>query len=307
MTLNRTVLAFLLFAMIVAAAMPSYAAPASPVEVASIEIAPESPSPGQYPAITARIGRITATAPPKPELFTIIAAVTMPDNMTKSWMWKNVTLAGKETTDFPLPRIFDTRLTGRYKIEYNVYSADMRRRFASMSKSFSVGPAVKTDEQKPAAAKKEETQRLSEENYAFGLGISANALNPAGGGTIMLWPFRNIGLQGSYTVGTFTSYEARLLVRYGRPSGFNPYFAVGFLSVSVEKDVIGVTTTFKDSSVTGAVGVDVPLGRRVRGYVEAGISSIDLQETVTNGPQTVNATVDYTPVTISIGIVYYLF
>jgi hypothetical protein len=116
-----------------------------------------------------------------------------------------------------------------------------------------------------------------------------------------------VGLQGTYTVGTFTSYEARLIVRFERPSGFNPYIAAGYLSVSVDKDVIGVSTTFKDSSVSGALGVEVPLGRRVRGYVEVSGASINLEEIVTNGAQTAKSTVEYAPVTINAGIVFYLF
>jgi hypothetical protein len=305
--MHRIILVLLLFALMPAAARPASAAPASSVEVASITIAPESPAAGQQPDITARIARKAAAAPPEPGEFAIVAVVTMPDNRTKSWMWKNIALRPGEAREFALPKMFDTKLSGRYKIEYNVYSADMRRRFASSMVVFSAGPSEKPAVPAAAAAGKEAARRPQAEPHAFGLGISANALNPAGGGTMMLWPFRNVGLQGTYTVGTFTSYEARLLVRFERPSGFNPYIAAGFLSVSVDKDVIGVSTTFKDSSVSGAVGVEVPLGRRVRGYVEVSGASIDLEEIVTNGVQTARSTVEYAPVTINAGIVFYLF
>lgn len=280
---------------------------AASVDVASISIVPESPGAGQQPEVTARIVRKAPAAPKETEAFSVIAVVTMPDNRTKSWMWKNVTLRRGESREFTLPKLFDTKMAGRYKVEYNVYSSDMRRRFTSSSASFTAGPAAKPVAPPAATAAKEAARRPQAEHYEFGLGLSANALNPAGGATMVLWPFRNVGLQGTYTVGTFTSYEARLLVRFERPSGFNPYIAVGFLSVSVDKDVIGVSTTFKDSSVTGAVGVEVPLGRRVRGYVEVSGASIDLEEIVTNGPQTAKSTVEYAPVTINAGIVFYLF
>lgn len=302
MTLPRPVL--LLFALMMAAAPQAYAASPAPVEVASITVAPESPAPGQQPEITARIVRRTDAGP---EAFTIIAAVTMPDNRTKSWTWQNVAFRTGEPRDFLLPKMFDTMLIGRYKVEYNVYSADMRRRFASSASVFSVGLAAKPVAPPPPAAAKEAPRRPPEEPYSFGLGAWGNALNPAGGGTLLLWPSRSVGLQGTYTVGTFSSFEARLLVRFERPSGFNPYLAAGFLSVSVDKDIIGVHTTFRDSSVSGAVGVEVRLGRRVRGYVEVSGASIDLEETVTNGPQTAKSTVEYAPVTINAGIVFYLF
>jgi hypothetical protein len=55
------------------------------------------------------------------------------------------------------------------------------------------------------------------------------------------------------------------------------------------------------------VGVEVPLGRRVYGYLEVSGAKIDLHETVTNGAQTVEASVKYAPVTIGAGIVFYLF
>jgi len=307
MTKHRIILVLLLFALMAAAARPASAASASSVEIASITIAPESPAGGQQPGITARIVRKAAAAPQEPEAFAIIAAVTMPDNRTMSWMWKNVTLRTGGAREFTLPKMFDTKLIGRYKIEYNVYSADMRRRFASRTAGFSAGPAAQPAVPAAAAAGKEAPRRPQAELHAFGLGVSANAFNPAGGGTVMLWPFRNVGLQGTYTVGTFTSYEARLLVRFERPSGFNPYIAAGYLSVSLDKDVIGVSTTFKDSNVSGAVGVEVPLGRRVRGYVEVSGTSITLEEIVTNGAQTAKSTVAYAPVTINAGIVFYLF
>jgi hypothetical protein len=284
----------------------SHPAPVSPVEVASIQVVPETPSVGQYPAISARVKRTKAKAPQEPLAATVIAVMTLPNNVVKSWTWKNVPLARGASKEFSVPKEYDIRLAGTYKVEFNVYSANMRRRFAASSKTFTVTDRLRPVEREAPPAVKPAPPRAPERN-TVGLGIYGNALNPAGGATLMLWPFRNVGLQGTYTDGTFTSSEARLLVKLGRVSGLNPYIGAGYLSVSTEKDIFGVTTEFKDSGVSGVFGVEIPLGRRIQGHVEVSGAAIDLEKTVTIGAQTVKATVEYAPVTIGTGIVFYLF
>src|SRR5512139_1129365 len=117
-------------------------APPAPVEVASIDIKPEAVTIGQQPSIIARIVRTKAELPQEPVYFSIIAVVTLPDKVTKSWTVQNVPIRLGESKDFLLPRIFETKLAGEYRIEYSIYSDDMRRRFASRSKTFTAGAAA---------------------------------------------------------------------------------------------------------------------------------------------------------------------
>jgi hypothetical protein len=287
------------------------AAPPSPVDVVSIEIVPDSPAVGQLPKIIGHLSRTHAPVPLEPAMFNVIAVVKLPSNVTKSTMWKNETFERGQSKKYPFTTVFDTKQPGSYRVEYNVYSADMRHRLTTSAKTFTVGAAAppQAEEPKapPPAVKKEEAGRPAAERNILGVGIYGNALNPAGGGTVLLWPSELVGLQASYTVGTFTTAEVRLLARFGPVWGVKPYVGVGYLKVTKTEDVIGVSTDFKDSSVSGVIGAEVPLGRRWFGYVEVSGASIDLQEIVTNGGQTVKATVDYAPVTIGVGIVYYRF
>ncbi len=285
----------------------AYAATAAPVEVGPIQVFPGAPLTGQHLRITARIKRTTSASPLEPLVVNVIAVVVRPDHLMKSWVWNKVSLARYESKELSLPAdAYDIKLAGNYKIEFNVYSADMNHRLAARSTTFSVvNPSLPAESKAPARL--EAPRRgIAERNY-FGVGIYGNALDPAGGATLILWPFRNVGLQGTYTVGTFTSYEARLLVKFEPSWGFRPYIGVGYVSVSKESDVIGIKTEFKDSGVSGAAGVEIPLSRRTYGYVEVSGAKIDLEKIVTNGAQTVNASVKYYPVTIGAGIVFYLF
>jgi hypothetical protein len=291
---------FILCAFFVGAAASVNAAQPSPVEVVSVTVDPATPEAGKHPAIGVRIKGTKAAEPQGRTVVNVIAVLVLPNNSVKSWTWKSVSLGREETKEFALPKEYDIKVVGKYKVEFNIYSADMRRRLAAKSKVFSVVPPAQKVERKPPPGP-------AAERTTFGIGIYGNALNPAGGGTVLLWPFEHVGIQGSYTIGQFTTTEARLLVKFDRVAGVGPYVGVGYLNVSKESDVIGVTTTFKDSGVSGVAGVEVPLGRKVFGYVEVSGTSVSLEETVTNGSQTVKATVDYAPVTIGVGIVYYLF
>jgi hypothetical protein len=280
------------------------------VEVRSVTVVPEVLAPGGKPAIKAVIAR-TKTGPREPAAFNIIAVVTLPNNVVRSSMWKNEPFERGQSREFDAPSFFDTSLTGTYTIRFHVYSRDMRRRLATRARTFTVAvgaPARSRQAAKPVPAEhRQQTKQPEAQRPVFGLGIYGNALNPAGGGTVILWPFEHLGVQGSYTVGRLTSTEARLLVRFGKTAGVYPYLGAGYINVSEEADIIGVPTEFKDSGMSGVVGAEVPFERRWYGYIEVSGSSINLQETVTNGAQTVRAKVSYAPVSICAGIVFYLF
>jgi outer membrane protein W len=126
---------------------------------------------------------------------------------------------------------------------------------------------------------------------------------------MLLWPFKHVGLQASYAVGSFTIAEGRLLARYPFSSGITPYLGAGYLNVTTERsvEVIGIKTRFQDSGVSGVIGVEVPLGKRIFGSIELSGASIDLKKEVISGGITGTASVKYAPITIGISIVYFLF
>lgn len=281
------------------AAEYAYCAAVSPVEVVSINIDPRYPVPGQQLSITARTRR-TATQPGAgPLAVTVIAVVVRPDNIVKSWVWKNVSLGLGKDKEFSVPEQIQVKQPGRYTVEFNIYSADIRRRYAKRTMTFTAGDTARRS--RPAE------EVISPERYAAGIGLFGNALNAAGGGCFLLWPFRSFGFQAIHTDGTFTSTEGRLLVRFNRSSGVNPYIGAGYLHVRAKESIIGIPTEFGDRSISGVVGLEVPISRRILGYVEVSAASIDLEKTVTNGALAVKATVEYAPVSIGFGIVLGLF
>ena len=276
-----------------------YAASSEVVDLGPITVAPDQLSQGQYPNIETRVSRAPKAAGER-VVVNIIAVVTQPDNRVRSWNWQKVSISRGADKLITVPKEYDTSIAGTYRVEVNVYSSDMKRRYASRSRSFTVSK----EEKKGTAIRSAGAER--ERVYA-GLGIYGNALNPAGGGTLFLWPARYIGLQGIYSTGTFDSYEGRLLVKRDLSPKYSVYGGIGYIHVTAEKDVIGVTTQFKDSGISGVVGVEVSLGKKVFLYIETSAAKIDLEQTVTNGSQTVNATVEYAPVTIGISLVMAIF
>lgn len=300
------IISTILILLILASGEVALSATDAPVELGPIQVAPQTTLIGQHPRVTAEVKRTTVEVPPQSIVVNVIAVVVFPDNRTKSWTWKNVALSRGAAKEFSPSDDYDVKLAGQYKVEFHVYSADMRHRFGTRSATFSViAPSPPAEHKVPARAEAP-PHRIAERN-SFGVGAYGNMLNPAGGATLMLWPFQNIGFQGTYTVGTFTSYEARLLAKLDLSPRYHPYIGVGYLSVSKETDIIGITTEFRDKSVSSVIGVEIPLGRSTFGYVEVSGNAIHLEKMVTNGTQTVKSTVEYTPATIGIGIVYFLF
>jgi hypothetical protein len=166
--------------------------------------------------------------------------------------------------------------------------------------------AEKPGKKKPSEAR--EGIKMQEEKHAYmGLGLYGNTLNPAGGGMVLLWPSKHVGLEGIYTIGEFTSYEGRLIARVRLSDVYGLYGGIGYIHVTTDKDVLGVETRFSDSGVSGVVGVEAALGQKVRLHVELSAARIELEQIVTSGAQTVKASVEYAPVTIGIGLVLMVF
>lgn len=289
---------------------------ASPVEVQSIQIDPVQTTVEKYPAVSGSIKMKKTDVIGGEQEINVIAVLYRPDNMLKSWTWKNVRMRAGEIRQFGMPQEYDLKLPGTYRVDYNVYSKDMRP-LHRLSRTFVAvdplqAPSGTTAIKKRSAAADADSADWSsfqqDERLYLGLGIYGNAFNPAGGATVLLWPFKYIGLQGSYTDGAFTTAEGRLLIRSPYSSGISPYFGIGYVDVLKDEEIIGVKTRFRDHGVSSVIGLELRLSRSVCAYAEvSSVTTIELEKQVSNGGQTVNATVDYAPVTIGIGIVYFLF
>jgi hypothetical protein len=282
------------------------------VDLGPITVTPDQLPQGQYPNIESRVSQ-SPKAAGEYVMVHIIAVVTQPDNRVKSWNWEKVKITRGAARAITVPKEYNTSVAGTYRVEIIVYSVDMKRRYASRSRSFTVVDRRqvqmqgKKEPEKGKAGAAIASAGAERERVYAGLGIYGNALNPAGGGTLFLWPSRYMGVQGLYSIGAFTSYEGRLLAKVDLSPKYSVYGGIGYIHVMVEKDIIGVTTQFKDGGMSGVVGVEVSLGKKVLLYIETSAAKIDLEKTVTNGSQAVNATVEYAPVTIGISLVMKVF
>lgn len=141
----------------------------------------------------------------------------------------------------------------------------------------------------------------------IGIGGYVNTLNLSVGPTIIFYPFENLGLQGIYGIGTFKTYGVRGFYRFNPNSKFKPYIGIGYLHVEKEKTIIGVNTKIKDDSLNIFGGVELPIYKDLFAYVEVAGAPMKLEADITNGGRRARATVEYTPITIGTGIVYYLY
>ena len=288
------------------------AASSEVVDLGPITVTPAQLSQGQYPNIETRVSQ-SSKAAGEHIVVNIIAVVTQPDHRVKSWTWEKIGISRGVVRSIIVPKGYDTSVVGTYNVEIIVYSNDMKRRYASRSRSFTVADRRQVQTQGRKEPEEGKTGAAigsagaERERVYAGLGLYGNAFNPAGGGTLFLWPSRYIGMQGLYSIGAFTSYEGRLLAKANLSSKYNIYGGIGYIHVMAEKDIIGVTTQFEDGGMSGVIGVEVSLGKKILLYIESSAAKIDLEKTVTNGAQTVNATVEYAPVTIGISLVLAIF
>jgi len=288
---------------------------AGKVEIESIQILPAETTAGKHPEITGTIKAISAKVPGEPMEVNVVATLVRPDNSVKSWTWKKIMIRDGEARGFSLPKEYDVKMEGVYKVNFGVYSKDMRP-LHNLSKSFAVvdssRPRVSTTSPQLATGGTGTSFRKSfrrPDYHRIAAGVTLNAVNTARGATLLYWPFKHLGLQASYSMGAFTTAEARLLARHPLSAGFTPYLGLGYASVSAERtvDVIGIKTTFKDSGVSGVIGAEIPLTRRVSGHVEISVADIDLKKEVTNGGLTGLARVKYSPFSAGVSIVYFVF
>jgi hypothetical protein len=312
--LPAVILFFLLMPLLLLLFGARSCAAAGPAVVSEIQVAPDALSPGVRPDIIANVKRASSGRTAELLQINIIAVLTRPDHITKSWHWEKITLAPGESRLFSVPKEYETGVAGIYKIEVVIYSDDMRRRLNGLSRTFTVsgrprsfsgGTKLPAERQEPVSG----SERFpgARERAAAGIGIYADALNRTEGATLLVWPFKRTGLQVNFMRGTFTSYEGRLLVTFRRSPGFHLYAGAGYLHVSKTCDVIGVRTSFTDSGVSGVLGIEIPVSKKTLGYLDVSAAKIDLKKVVTTGYRTVSATVGYEPVTIGAGLIFQLF
>ena len=282
------------------------------IDLKPITVTPAVLSPGQRPNIEARVGQ----APGGTDAYVVvnvIATVTRPDHRTRSWNWAKIKISRDAARTITVPKEYDTSAAGTYRVEVLVYSGDMKRRLAKRSHTFDVVERLPKEirgKKGPTEAREGvtiDTAGQEKTRTYMGLGVYGNALNPAGGGMVLLWPSKHVGIEGIYTTGEFTSSEGRLIVKIDRSQKYSFYGGIGYIHVTTEKDIIGVATRFSDSGVSGVVGVEVALGKKVLLHVEASTARIELEQIVTSGAQTVKASVKYAPVSIGIGLVLVVF
>lgn len=290
----------------------AFAASPGGIDLKPITVTPALLSPGQHPNIEARLVRAQSGTDAY-VVVNVIATVTRPDNRTRSWNWEKIKISRAAARTITVPKEYDTSAAGTYRVEVLVYSGDMKHRLARRSHTFDVverrqsetsGKKTPTKAREGAAI---DTAGRERTRTYMGLGIYGNALNPAGGGMVLLWPSKYVGLEGIYSTGEFTSYEGRLIAKIDRSQKVSFYGGIGYIQVTTEKDIIGVATRFSDSGVSGVVGVEAALGDKVLLHVEVSAARIELEQTVTSGAQTVKASVKYAPVTIGIGLVLMVF
>jgi hypothetical protein len=303
----------LLFLLISGVSHPAFA---GPIQVESIQVLPAETSVGKYPEITGSVKANKNLARGETMNIVVIASVVRPDHVMKSWTWKKVSMRAGDIKSFTIPKEYEIKLAGSYKVDFNIYSKDMlpmhKRSTTFVVVDTSLQPASTTtpgsDRARAEASSVRAADRSAGSNH-LGVGVYSNTLNSTVGATVILWPFKYVGLQGSYTAGSYTITEGRLLARLPLSSGINPYLGVGYLNVTTEKtvDVINTKEKFQDSGPSGVIGAEIPLGKDFFGYVEICGSSIDLKKEVTSGSITGTASVKYSNVSIGLGIVYFLF
>ena len=290
-------------------ASAAFAVPPGDIDLGQITVTPARLSPGQYPNIEVRVGQSPGAAA-APVVVNVIAVVTQPDNRSRSWNWKKVKVSKDTGRTITVPKEYETSIVGTYRVEILVYSEDMKRRIARRTRTFDVSDPLASGKKGTSEGGKGTVVDASGQGRKrtyLGLGLYGNALNPAGGGMVLLWPSKYVGIEGIYSVGDFTSYEGRLIGKIDLTQVYSVYGGIGYIHVTKDESIIGVQTRFSDSGVSGVVGVEAALGKRMFLYVEATAARIELEQNVTSGAQTVKATVEYAPVSIGIGLVMTIF
>jgi hypothetical protein len=307
-------------------------------EIYSISITPGSVPVGSHPRIRGFVRNTSSSANGKDgkAVFDVTAVITSADGSRKSLSWKNVSFSARQDKAYEYGNKYDVNQAGTYKVEFSIYNSERTHLYSSRSKSFIVtrpsapakpvqpsekakttpesatGPGKEplqttTPQIKLLKYEREAVMEIGGKRKFIGLGAHINTLNFSGGPSLILWPLKNLAIQGTYGFGTFTSYEARTFYRFPLTQRVNPYLGAGYINTERKGTVIGVDTKIKGESYTVFGGVELPLYKNLYGYVDVSGTPIKLKKEVVNGTTQATATVKYNPVTVCIGLVLYLF
>lgn len=313
-------------------------------DVYSISVNPEQAVLGTYPDVMGNIqNKLGQNA-----VLDVKVVVTLPNKSKKAWWWNDSNFLPNQKKAYPLGSDYDISQTGTYLIEFSVYNSSRTRLISSLSKTFTVKetvvkvpptpiPPVKetavtpktvtplstAPAPKPVVVSKTEAPKLQPQKTEvsqptdktarryIGIGGFANTINFSGGPTLILWPLKNLAIQGFYGWGTFESYEVRGFYRFDLSSTLKPYLGAGYLHTEREFEVTysGTTVegTMKGNSYTIFGGVELSLIKdRLAFYVDVSGTPLKLEDDVTIGSDKVKISVDYSPVTIGTGLVFYI-
>lgn len=321
-------------------------------DVYSISIIPDTATVGAHPEIIGYIQNKSSPHGKNENkaFFSVRAAVSLPNKSQKVWWWDNVSFLPSQKKSYSLVKSYDISKPGAYKIEYSIYNTTKTRLISSLSKTFLVKdavvkapPPVSTAKgtaepvktvttpytvaaPKPVVVSKTETPKLPPRKTVvsqppttpaarryIGIGGYANTLNFSGGPTLILWPLKNLAIQGSYGWGTFTSYEIRGFYRFNMSPMLKPYLGVGYLHAEREFKITSSGNTLiegaiKGNSYTVFGGVEVSLIKdRLALYVDVSGTPLKLEDDVMIGANKVKVSVDYSPVTVGTGLVFYIW
>lgn len=285
-------------------------------EIYSITITPDTVPAGTYPEITGFVWNTSRSKNGKNRkaVFDVLTVITSPTGTTKRLLWHDVRFTADQRKLYKYVNNYDTNLIGTYRVEYFVYNSGRTHLYASFSKSFTVhAPAVTSKPQppeetrKPPAYGRTAKTYLTGETIFIGIGGYVNTFDFSAGPTLILWPFKNLAFQGTYGLGTFTSYEARTFYRFPLSQLIKPYFGAGYLHAEKNASVLGTDMKIKGDSFTVFGGVELPLYKNLYGYVDVSGTPLKLRKELVNGTTQATATVKYSPVTVCAGLVLYLF
>ncbi len=279
-------------------------------------------------------------------VFDVMAVITLPNGSQKSLLWQNVRFGATQKKFYTFVNTYGIGQSGNYKIVYSVYNQGRTHLYASAAKSFTVTspavasapgstlagtgevsraakagrpkkeaapPTARPQEEKlpqpaaPTQVKKPSEYEVRGRKQTIGVGAYVNTLNFSAGPSLILWPSNNVAVQGTYGLGTFTSYEARIFYRMPLSQHFNPYFGAGYLHTERKARVVGIETRIKGDSFSAFGGIELPLYKSLYAYADISATPMKLKKDITTGTTLTTVTVEYSPVTVCFGLVLYLF
>lgn len=302
-------------------------------EISSVTINPASTPVGTYPEIKAVIQNTSKKSSSDGKAsFDIKLLLTLPDKTTKLWTWRNNKFSADQKMQFKAPQDFNIKQSGSYTVEYSVFIAGASKPLTSRTESFStINPAAApkpvasapklaatADARKkpkdPDANLKAPKPSSSAPKHAgtdrntIGIGIHFNTVNVSAGPALMFWPMENAGLEITYGLGFTTTYEVRGMYRFQPVMTISPYVGAGYLHAEKKETLLQTDITMKGESFSIFGGIERALYSKLHAYAELSLTplklgSVNVNTATNNSSQNIN----YIPVTVGIGILWYVF